>query len=67
MGLQSASPPVPLIAQRRRPLLVSCPGVDSTDETEAALARYAAAGMHVVRSTDPIEVWPGLAERASAS
>jgi hypothetical protein len=41
--------------------------VDNTDEAEAAFARYAAAGIHVVRSTDPIEVWPGLAERASAS
>jgi hypothetical protein len=44
------------------------PGVvDNTDGAEAAFARYAAAGMHVVRSTDPIEVSPGLAERASAS
>jgi hypothetical protein len=41
--------------------------VDSTDEAEAAFARFAAAGMHVVRSTDPIEVYPRLAERASAS
>jgi nicotinamidase-related amidase len=39
------------------------PGVvDYTDEAEAAFDRYAAAGMHVVRSTDPLEEWPGIAE-----
>jgi nicotinamidase-related amidase len=46
---------------------VVVPGVvDYTEEADAAFARYAAAGLHVVRSTDPIESWPGLAERASA-
>src|SRR5205807_9215817 len=45
---------------------VVVPGVvDFTDEADAAFARYAAAGMHVVRSTDPMETWPGLAERAA--
>ena len=45
---------------------VVVPGVvDYTDEADAAFERYAAAGMHVVRSTDPIEHWPGLAERSS--
>ena len=45
---------------------VVVPGVvDYTDEAEAAFERYAAAGMHVVRSTDPIASWPGLAMRAS--
>jgi nicotinamidase-related amidase len=43
---------------------VVVPGVvDYTDQGDAAFARYEAAGMHVVRSTDPIEAWPGLAER----
>ena len=43
---------------------VVVPGVvDYTDEADAAFERYAAAGMHVVRSTDPIETWPGLAAR----
>jgi nicotinamidase-related amidase len=43
---------------------VVVPGVvDYTDEANAAFARYADAGMHVVRSTDPITTWPGLAER----
>src|SRR5213592_3708657 len=41
---------------------VVVPGVvDYTDEADAAFERYAAAGMHVVRSVDPIESWPGLA------
>jgi nicotinamidase-related amidase len=43
---------------------VVVPGVvDYTDEADAAFERYAAAGMHVVRSTDPIESWLGSAER----
>jgi nicotinamidase-related amidase len=33
--------------------------VDYTAEADAAFERYAAAGMHVVRSTDPIATWPG--------
>ena len=46
---------------------VVVPGViDYTNEADAAFERYAAAGMHVVRSTDPIESWPGLAERAAS-
>jgi nicotinamidase-related amidase len=37
---------------------VVVPGVvDYTDEADAAFERYAAAGMHVVRSTDPIAGW----------
>jgi nicotinamidase-related amidase len=45
---------------------VVVPGVvDYTDEADAAFERYAAAGMHVVRSTTPIESWPGLGERAA--
>jgi nicotinamidase-related amidase len=44
---------------------VVVPGVvDYTDDADAAFARYAEAGMHVVRSTDPIETWPGLARHA---
>ena len=34
--------------------------VDYTDEADAAFARFADAGMHVVRSTDPIDSWPGI-------
>jgi nicotinamidase-related amidase len=44
---------------------VVVPGVvDYTDDADAAFERYADAGMHVVRSTDPIEMWPDLAHHA---
>ena len=48
-------------------LLIDCtspvvvPGViDYTDEADAAFQRFAEAGMHIVRSIDPIETWPGI-------
>lgn len=31
---------------------------DFTQDAEAALAKFAAAGMHVVKSTDPVDTWP---------
>jgi nicotinamidase-related amidase len=34
--------------------------VDYTDQADGAYRRFAAGGMHVVRSTDPIDSWPGL-------
>jgi nicotinamidase-related amidase len=47
---------------------VVVPGVvDYTEEADAAFERYVEAGMHVVRSTDPISSWPNLAERMSAA
>jgi nicotinamidase-related amidase len=56
---------------RRLYLLEDCtspvvvPGVvDYTEEADAAVHRFAEAGMHVVRSSDPIESWPGMALRA---
>jgi nicotinamidase-related amidase len=40
---------------------VVVPGVvDYTDPADAAFERFAGAGMHVVRSTDPMETWPGI-------
>ncbi len=40
---------------------VVVPGaMDYTDEANAAFQRFADAGMHAVRSTDPIENWPGI-------
>jgi len=33
---------------------------DFTPQADEALGRFADAGMHVVRSTDPIETWPGI-------
>jgi nicotinamidase-related amidase len=45
---------------------VVVPGVaDYTEDAEAAFARFAEAGMHVVRSTKPIESWPGIARAAA--
>jgi nicotinamidase-related amidase len=40
---------------------VVVPGViDYTDYADAAFRRFADAGMHIVRSTDPIDQWPGI-------
>ncbi len=40
---------------------VVVPGVvDFTPQADAAFQRFAAAGMHVVKSTQPIETWPGV-------
>jgi nicotinamidase-related amidase len=39
---------------------VVVPGIDYTEAADAAFDRFAAAGMHVVRSTAPIESWPGI-------
>ena len=34
--------------------------IDFTDQADAAFVRFAKAGMHLVKSTDPIESWPGI-------
>jgi len=40
---------------------VVVPGaIDYTNEADAAFRRFAAAGMHVVRSTDPMASWPDM-------
>jgi nicotinamidase-related amidase len=40
---------------------VVVPGIiDYTEDADSAFAEFSAAGMHVVRSTDPIETWPGI-------
>jgi len=40
---------------------VVVPGVvDFTDQADQAFQRFAAAGMNLVRSTDPMETWPGF-------
>ncbi len=40
---------------------VVIPGViDYTDAADAAFRRFAEAGMHIVRSTEPLDRWPGL-------
>jgi hypothetical protein len=33
---------------------------DFTPQAEAALQKFAGAGMHVVSSTEPITDWPGI-------
>jgi nicotinamidase-related amidase len=41
---------------------VVVPGVvDYTDQADAAFRRFSQAGMHIVRSTDPLAEWPDLA------
>jgi nicotinamidase-related amidase len=40
---------------------VVIPGVvDYTEQADAAFRRFAEAGMHVVRSIDPLDRWPGI-------
>ncbi len=40
---------------------VVVPGViDYSEQAEAAFQKFAEAGMHVVRSTEPISTWPGI-------
>jgi nicotinamidase-related amidase len=47
---------------------VVVPGViDYTDEADRAVARFREAGMHVVRSTDPIGTWPDIGAAAEAT
>ena len=59
---------------RRLYLLEDCsspvvvPGaVDYTDDADAAFARFAEAGAHVVRSTEPLASWPGPLARLPTS
>ncbi|HET6623674.1 MAG TPA: hypothetical protein VFG70_04030 [Gaiellaceae bacterium] len=51
------APRVYLLEDCSSPVVV--PGIDYTDDADAAFARFADAGAHVVRSTDPIASWPG--------
>jgi len=44
---------------------VVVPGADYTDDADAAFARFAASGAHVVRSTTPLAGWPGCVGEAS--
>ena len=39
---------------------VVVPGADFTPQAEDAMRRFAESGMHVVKSTDPIDGWPGI-------
>lgn len=45
---------------------VVVPGsVDYTDEADAAFERFERAGMHIVRSSEPILSWPGIEKQLS--
>jgi nicotinamidase-related amidase len=45
---------------------VVVPGVvDYTDQANEAFRGFADAGMHIVRSTDPMDAWPGLKQLAT--
>lgn len=47
---------------------VVVPGtVDYTDDADAAFGRFAEAGTHVVRSTEPIASWPGPVAQTAAA
>ena len=46
---------------------VVVPGADYTDDADAAFARFAEAGAHVVRSTEPLAEWPGAVGAACSS
>ena len=47
---------------------VVVPGaVDYTDDADAAFARFAEAGVHIVRSTEPMASWPERWRRPSRS
>jgi nicotinamidase-related amidase len=70
--LEAVGPDSPLV--RKVYLLEDCSSpvvvpdvVDYTDEADAAFRRFAEAGMHVVRSTEPIESWPGLGAALTAA
>jgi nicotinamidase-related amidase len=39
---------------------VVVPGADFTDQADKAFSRFARQGIHIVRSTEPIESWPGF-------
>lgn len=47
-----------LLADCTSPVIT--PGMDFTDMANQAFQRFQDAGMHVVKSTDPIATWPGI-------
>jgi nicotinamidase-related amidase len=65
LGTRELAAKVYLLEDCTSPVVV--PGVvDYTDEADAAFRRFADAGMHVVRSTDPIEAWPAFQATTAA-
>jgi nicotinamidase-related amidase len=64
LGTRELAAKVYLLEDCTSPVVV--PGADYTDDADAAFERFAEAGMHVVRSTDPIESWPAFAASTAA-
>ncbi len=65
-GLPEIAPRLYLLEDCSSAVVV--PGVvDYTDEADAAFARFAEAGVHVVRSTEPLAAWPGPLAAALAT
>jgi nicotinamidase-related amidase len=60
------APRVYLLEDCTSPVVVAG-AVDYTEAADAAFERFADAGMHVVRSTDPIDSWPGIADLRAAA
>jgi nicotinamidase-related amidase len=61
-GFGDLAPKVYLLEDCTSPVVV--PGVvDYTEQADGAFRRFAEAGMHVVRSTEPIAGWPGMPAR----
>ncbi len=64
-GAPDLAPRLYLLEDCTSPVIV--PGaVDYTEEANAAFRRFAEAGAHVVRSTDPLQAWPSLPASALA-
>ncbi len=42
------------------PVVIPPVGLDFTDQANKAFDDFKNAGMHVVKSTDPVESWPGI-------
>ena len=57
---RALAPRTYLLEDCTSPVVVA--GADYTEEANAAFRRFADAGMHVVRSTEPMETWPELGE-----
>ena len=65
VGERELAEKVYLLEDCTSPVVV--PGVaDYTEEADAAFERFSEAGMHVVRSAEPIENWPGIVASARA-
>ncbi len=61
-GLDELTSRIYLLEDTTSPVVA--PGADFTDAAEKAYARFAAAGMHRVRTDQPMSTWPGPLGRA---